>query len=107
MVGTDGGYSLLIDLVNTPERTTAAAFPQYPNVQVLADGSSLQWTGIYVRRYRYPRVVDSFLVPATPEPLIACVIAGSAQFHERDIGAGWLTRQLRRGDVFVTRSMTP
>jgi AraC family transcriptional regulator len=93
--------------VNTSERTTAAAFPQYPNVQVLADGSSLQWSGIYVRRYRYPRVVDSFLVPATPEPLIACVIAGLAQFRERDIGAGWLTRQLRRGDIFVTRSKTP
>ena len=46
-------------------------------------------------------------MPATPEPLIACVIAGSAQFHERDIGAGWLTRQLRRGDIFVTRSKTP
>ena len=40
-------------------------------------------------------------------PLIACVIAGSAQFRERDIGAGWLTRQLRRGDIFVTRSKTP
>ena len=66
MVGTDGGYSLLIDLVNTPDRTTAAAFPQYPNVQVLADGSSLRWSGIFARRYRYPRVVDSFLVPATP-----------------------------------------
>ena len=93
--------------MNTPNRTTAAAFPHYPNVHVLADGSSLQWSGIYVRRYRYPRVVDSFLVPATPEPLIACVIAGSAQFRERDIGAGWLTRQLRRGDIFVTRSKTP
>ena len=93
--------------MNTPDRTTAAAFPHYPNVQVLADGSSLRWSGIYVRRYRYPRVVDSFLVPATPEPLIACVIAGSAQFRERDIGAGWLTRQLRRGDIFVTRSKTP
>lgn len=93
--------------MNTPERTTAAAFPRYPNVQVLADGSSLQWSGIYVRRYRYPRVVDSFLVPATPEPLIACVIAGSAQFLERDVGAGWLKRQLRRGDIFVTRSKTP
>jgi AraC family transcriptional regulator len=94
-------------LVNTPERTSAAAFPQYPNVQVLADASSLQWSGIYVRRYRYPRVVDSFLVPATPEPLITCVIAGSALFRERDIGAAWLTRQLRRGDIFVTRSKTP
>jgi AraC family transcriptional regulator len=51
--------------------------------------------------------VDSFLVPATPEPLIACVIAGSAQFRERDVGAGWLKRQLRRGDIFVTRSKTP
>ena len=51
--------------------------------------------------------LDSFLVPATPEPLITCVIAGSAQFRERDIGAAWLKRQLRRGDIFVTRSKTP
>src|ERR1700751_6112969 len=50
--------------------------------------------------------LDSFLVPATPEPLITCVIAGSAQFRERDIGAAWLKRQLRRGGLFLLRSKT-
>jgi hypothetical protein len=33
------------------------------------------------RRYRFPRVVDCFLVTATPEPLISCGLAGSAQFR--------------------------
>ena len=60
-----------------------------------------------MRRYRFPRVVDRFLVPATPEPLISCGLAGSAEFRERDIGGAWLTRQIGRGDIFVTRSKTP
>jgi AraC family transcriptional regulator len=60
-----------------------------------------------VRRYHFPRVVDRFLVPATPEPLITCQLAGSAEFQERDLGGPWLTRQMQRGDIFVTRSKVP
>jgi AraC family transcriptional regulator len=52
-------------------------------------------------------VVDRFLVPATPEPLITCIIAGRAEFRERDVGGAWLTHHLRRGDIFVTRSRVP
>src|SRR5882672_7122215 len=68
--------------------------------------ASLQWPGLYVRRYRFPREVHRFLVPATPEPLISCGLAGSAEFREREIGEAWVTRQIRRGDIFVTRSKT-
>jgi AraC family transcriptional regulator len=93
--------------VKTPERTTAAAFPRYAAGEVAADSASLQWSGLYVRRYRFPRVVDRFLVPATPEPLISCSLAGSAEFREREIGGAWLTRQIGRGHIFVTRSRTP
>jgi AraC family transcriptional regulator len=60
-----------------------------------------------VRRYRCPRVADRFLVPATPEPLISCGLAGAAEFLERDIGGTWLTRQIGPGHIFVTRSKTP
>ncbi len=51
--------------------------------------------------------MDTFLVPATAEPLISCVFNGSADFQEREVGATWLTRRLQRGDIFVTRSTTP
>jgi AraC family transcriptional regulator len=93
--------------VKTPDRTTAAAFPRYAAGEVLADSAFLQWPGPYVRRYRFPRVVDRFLVPATPEPLISCGLAGSAEFRERELGETWVTRQIGRGDIFVTRSKTP
>lgn len=93
--------------MNTPNQTTAAAFPRYAAGEALADSSPLQWPGLYVRRYRFPRVVDRFLVPATPEPLISCGLAGSAEFREREVGGNWVTRQIRRGDIFVTRSKTP
>ena len=66
-----------------------------------------QWSGIFVRRFRFPRVVDRVLVPATAEPLISCVVRGTAEFQEREIGGDWLKRQLQRGDIFVTRSKTP
>src|SRR5436189_1923202 len=93
--------------VKTPARTTAAAFPRYAAGEVLADSASLHWKGLFVRRYRCPRVADRFLVPATPEPLISCGLAGSAEFLERDIGGVWLTRQIGPGHIFITRSKIP
>ena len=93
--------------MNTPERTTAAAFSRYLTGRVLADSASLQWPGLFARRVRFPRVVDRFLVPATAEPLISCGLAGSAEFRERERGEPWVTRQVRPGDFFVTRSKTP
>ena len=38
---------------------------------------------------------------------MSCVLAGSAEFRERDVGQAWVRRQLKRGDIFVTRSKTP
>lgn len=93
--------------MNTPDRTTAAAFQRYSNGELLADSATLQWQGLYVRHLRFPLDVDRFLVPATPEPLISCVLAGVAEFRERDVGQTWVQRQLKRGDIFVTRSRTP
>jgi AraC family transcriptional regulator len=93
--------------VKTPDRTTAAAYPRHLKGQVVADSAALHWPGLFVRRYKFPRVVDRFLVPATPEPLISCQIKGSAVFKERDLGGNWLTHQLQRGTLFVTRSRTP
>ena len=93
--------------MKTPEHTTAEAFPRYLGGEVLADSATLKWTGLFVRRYRFPRVVDGFLVPATSEPLITCQLDGSAEFQERDIGGTWIPRQVRRGDIFVTGSKTP
>jgi AraC family transcriptional regulator len=93
--------------VDTPDRTTAAAYPRHLKGQVVADSAALRWPGLFVRRYKFPRVVDRFLVPATAEPLISCQLAGSAVFKERDIGGNWLTHQLQRGTLFVTRSRTP
>ncbi|HEY0790849.1 MAG TPA: aldo/keto reductase [Chthoniobacterales bacterium] len=46
-------------------------------------------------------------MPATAEPLISCVLKGSAEFQEREIGGAWLTRHLERRDIFITRSKTP
>ncbi len=96
-----------MEIVNTPERTTAAAFFRYLQGRVLADSATLQWPGLYARRVRFPRVVDRFLVPATAEPLVSCGLAGSAEFRERERGGPWVTRRIGPGDFFVTRSKTP
>jgi AraC family transcriptional regulator len=93
--------------MKAPERTTAASYPRHLAGQVVADSAALHWPGLYVRRYRFPRVVDSYLVPATPEPLISCQLKGSAQFRERDVGQSWIVREVRDRDLFVTRSRTP
>jgi AraC family transcriptional regulator len=93
--------------VHTPARTTAAAFPRYLGGRLVADSTALQWPGLYVRRMRFPRVVDRFLVPATAEPFVSCGLAGTAEFREREPGGQWVTRHIRRGDFFVTGSKTP
>lgn len=93
--------------VITPERSTAAAFPRYLMGEVVADSVELQWPGLFARRWRMPRVVDRFLVPATPEPHISCNLGGRAEFRERDLGGAWTTRTINAGDLFVTRSSTP
>jgi AraC family transcriptional regulator len=93
--------------VNTPGRTTAAAFHRYAHGEVLSDSAALRWPGISVRHFRFPRVVDRFLVPATAEPLVSCVLRGSSEFQEREIGGAWLTRRLERRNIFITRSKTP
>ncbi|EEF59946.1 transcriptional regulator, AraC family [Pedosphaera parvula Ellin514] len=99
--------SLMANKMTTPDRSTAAAFPQYLAGEVVADSVALQWPGLYARRWRLPRVVDHFLVPATPEPHISCNLRGMAEFRERDVGGTWITRQIHGGDLFVTRSRTP
>ena len=38
---------------------------------------------------------------------MSCVLPGSAEFRESDVGQAWVRRQLKRGDIFVTRSKTP
>jgi AraC family transcriptional regulator len=96
-----------LKVVSAPDRTTAAAYPRHLKGQVVADSAALHWPGLFVRRYKFPRIVDRFLVPATPEPLISCQIKGSAVFKERDVGGNWLTHQLQPGTLFVTRSRTP
>lgn len=97
----------MLKKVITPERSTAAAFPRYLTGEVVADSVALQWPGLYARRWRLPRVMDRFLVPATPEPHISCTLSGMAEFRERDVGGAWITRQIHAGDLFVTRSRTP
>jgi AraC family transcriptional regulator len=94
-------------LSTTPEHTTAAAYPRHLRSDLVADSMALRWPGLFARRYKHPRVVDRLLVPATPEPLIVCQIAGSGEFRERDLGQNWITHRLGRGDIFVTRSKVP
>src|SRR6185295_5567016 len=67
--------------MDTPDRSTAAAFPRYLTGEVLAASVALQWPGLYARRWRLPRVVDRFLVPATPEAHISCNLRAWRNFR--------------------------
>jgi AraC family transcriptional regulator len=93
--------------MSTPDRSTAAAFPRYLAGEAVADSAALQWPGLFARHFRFPRVVDRLLIPATPEPHISCNLRGMAEFREREVGGAWITREIRGRDLFVTRSRTP
>ena len=74
------------------DKSTAKAFPSYTAGTIVADSIPLNWPGVFVRRMRFPRKVDRFLVPATPEPLFSCILGGTAVFRERHIGQEWIER---------------
>jgi AraC family transcriptional regulator len=94
--------------MRTPEHTTAELFPRYLKGEMVADSAACAWPGLFVRHYHLSRAVDRLFVPATVEPLIACIISGAAEFQERAIGGTWSSsRRLQRADVFVTWSKTP
>jgi len=71
----------IVSEMPTPDRSTAAAFPRYLTGEVVADSVALQWPGLYARRWRLPRVVDRFHVPATPETHISCNLR-RVELHE-------------------------
>jgi AraC family transcriptional regulator len=96
-----------IYVVSIPERTTAAEFPRYSNGEVLATVHPSDGHGFLCGALGFHGLWIDSCLPATPEPLMSCVLAGSAEFRESDVGQAWVRRQLRRGDVFVTRSKTP
>ncbi|MGB8465087.1 MAG: hypothetical protein WCE49_09105, partial [Terrimicrobiaceae bacterium] len=54
------GFTFNNNLMKTPDRTSAAAFSRYAAGAPLADSASLQWKELFVRRYRFPNVVDRF-----------------------------------------------
>ena len=82
--------------MKTPDRTTAEVFSRYTAGEVLADSAAPHWPGLFVRHWRFSRVVECFLVPATPEPRIVCQLVGTAVFVERDLGEQWTERHLMR-----------
>jgi hypothetical protein len=75
--------------MKTPDQTTAEVCPRHLSGELLTDSTRLKWPGFFARRYRFARLVDGLLVPATAEPLITCQLNGSAEFQEREIGDAW------------------
>ena len=45
--------------------------------------------------------------PVVADVFVLVETGGMAEFRERDLGGAWITRQIRGGDLFVTRSRTP
>src|SRR2546430_4978601 len=87
--------------MSTPDRSTAAAFPRYLTGEVVADSVALQWPGLYARRWRHPRVVDRFLVPATPEPHISGMTPLQFVTRQRITRAQQLIRETSRSLIDV------
>ena len=84
-------YSQIVSEMPTPDRSTAAAFPRYLTGEVVADSVALQWPGLYARRWRLPRAVDRFLVPANPETHISCNLR-RVELHETRVAAHGTSR---------------
>ena len=74
--------------MKAPERTTAEVFPRYIGGEVLADSAMLKWPGLFARSYRFRRVVDGFLVPATAEPLFRKNTTDAGRSREQSL-ARW------------------
>ena len=86
---------------NTPEQISGAAFPRYLIGEVVADSGALYMAGTLRQTLALPRVVNRFLVSATPEPHIFFNLQGMAEFQEREPDGAWILRKIRTGNLLL------
>ena len=93
--------------MKVPEKTTARQFRDYVRGELIAVGTGPAWTDVLVAIYRRNRVEKPFVVPAVAEPLVVCVLSGTAEIQEREFDGPWTEHVVRAGDFFLTTSPTP
>jgi AraC family transcriptional regulator len=85
-----------------PEVAPAAASAGRRTVQITSTSEGRAWRDLQVETIDLPSVEKGRIMSETKEPQIVWILAGNAQFEEREIGGRWLTTNINKGDFFLT-----
>ncbi|MDC7788811.1 AraC family transcriptional regulator [Rhodoplanes sp. TEM] len=88
-------------------RTSPESHERLIRGRLIAGPRARAWNDVLVQVFARPRVEESVLVPAVPEPLIVWILSGRAVVEERDPGGPWTATTVGTGDFFLTMSQTP
>jgi AraC family transcriptional regulator len=89
-------------LSETPGVAPAAASDGRRAVQIMASSVGRAWKDLQVETVNLPPIERGRIMSETNEIQIVWILAGQAQFDEREIGGRWLTTNIAKGDFFLT-----
>ena len=89
------------------EKTSAEMLEHHIAGRLLAAEGGYASQELLVQIFARKPVQDSFTVPAVAEPLLVCILTGSATIEERPPGGNWAASEVGIGDFFVTDSDEP
>ena len=70
--------------------------------EILATSVGRAWRDLQVETVNLPGVEKGRIMSETKEVQVVWILAGGAQFEEREIGGRWLTTNIAKGDFFLT-----
>jgi AraC family transcriptional regulator len=72
------------------------------NVEIMATSVGRAWKDLQVETVNLPAIQKGTIMSETKEVQVVLILAGAAQFEEREIGGRWLTSNIAKGDFFLT-----
>jgi AraC family transcriptional regulator len=89
-------------LSEAPKVAPAAAPDGRRAVQIMASSVGRAWKDLQVETVNLPPIEKGRIMTETNEIQIVWILAGQAQFDEREIGGRWLTTNIAKGEFFLT-----
>jgi AraC family transcriptional regulator len=76
-------------------------------VYVMATSAGRAWKDLQVETLNLPAIEKGRIMSENKEVQVVWILAGEAQFEEREIGGTWLTTNIAKGDFFLTAPGPP
>jgi AraC family transcriptional regulator len=96
-----------VAISEAPRAAPAAAIDGGRTVEIMATSVGRAWKDLQVETINLPAVEKGRIMTEAKEVQIVQILAGEAQFEEREIGGRWLVTNIAKGDFFLTAPGPP